>query len=298
MMIITWAIPEGGVATPCVVHFETHFGTSSHVAIVARYTEAGSRQRLKPAISATMATTQPTPPTNPAAAPAAGPIIPVSCPRCRTNLMAGVGSWSMCPSCQFQFFTPASGPGQPPAGASPPAPGQQPGPVPPTSQPVSGVPPPRLPPGGPGAPGGPQVMIPAGMPRPPLPGMMPMMAPLPGMVSLPGMVPGSMVGAAPGTIPSMPVPTGTPLLAPALNLKSASAPIIPPVRGDGDMSSAVEAAAARQKQALADEARDAKKWRDAQAKGEVHAGPSMKPYGSAPVPPASAPPIEEPPAKV
>lgn len=63
------------------------------------------------------------------------------------------------------------------------------------------------------------------------------------------------------------------------------------------MSSAVEAAAARQKKAVDDEARDAKKFRDSQLKGEIHAGPSMKPYGSAPVPPASTAVTEEPPAK-
>jgi len=128
---------------------------------------------------------------------------------------------------------------------------------------------------------------------------------MPGMPMMPGMrpmVPGMPIQLPNGLVfnpPKLAVhPMGQVPLAPPGG-KSASAPMIPPVRGDGDMSSAMEAMQARAKQAAEDEARELNKMRASQDKGEVMAGPSMKPFPGMPQPPREAPPDtdSEPPAK-
>ena len=207
--------------------------------------------------------------------------------------MAQPGSWSQCPSCQFQFFTPNAGvtsataPGQlPPAPTGNATAAATVGETVPSSQPagasavssegvVAPTSNPSLSVGMPGSlnplPVLSQLPVQTGLPRPVPPTGLPM--------------PGGLAPLRPPPNPVLPTPVPP---APAAGARTASAPMIPPVRGDGDMSSAMEAMEARRKQAAEEAARQHKKALESAAKGEVQAGPSLR----------RPDPIEEKPAKV
>jgi len=191
-----------------------------------------------------------------------GALIAVACPKCHTNLMAQAGGWSQCPSCSFQFFTPVGGGVAPPA-----APQLSSLPAVPTSVENDDT----------------SKGAPAQLPPQPVLSQLPK----PGMPTL------SQLPQVPAQLPAkLPVPPQPqslpPPAAPPPQQRGASAPTITTARGDGDMSSAVEAAEARAKQAQEEAARELRKQMESQRKGEVQAGPSMR----------RPDPVDEPAAKV